>query len=113
MTYDDGIVKIYRLENGAKKGDKPIEKAVYKSSYHFSYEDVGLTRYYSALSAKQQIECVIGIYLDRSILTNDIAVMEDGNQYRIQFVQHPMDEEDEMRYTRLTLERINDRYVIE
>ena len=113
MTYDDGIVEIYRLENGAEKGDKPIEKAVYKSSYHFCYEDVGFTRYYSALSAKQQIECVIGIYLDRSIKTNDIAITEDGVQYRIQFVQHPMDQEDEMRYTRLTLERINDKYDIE
>lgn len=112
MTFDDGIVTIYRLENKAKKGDMPDMKLFYKSSYHFSFEELGLTRYYTALSAKQLIESVIAIYLDRSILTNDIATMEDGTQFKIVMVQHPMDD-DGLRYTRLSLERINDSYDIE
>ena len=38
MTFDDGIIKIYRLVNVSEKGDKPKYKTFYKSSFYFSYE---------------------------------------------------------------------------
>lgn len=109
MTFDDGILKIYKLENTALKGDKPNEKLVYKSSHYFAFEDLGITRYYTALSNNQLIESVVGIHLDRSICVLDIAKMEDGSLFRIVMIQHPTNK-DGIRYTRLSLERLKDEY---
>ena len=55
MTFDDGIIKIYRLVNVSEKGDKPKYKMFYKSSFYFSYETLGLTRYYTALANNEKI----------------------------------------------------------
>lgn len=111
MTFDDGILKIYKIENVSPKGDMPNEKLIYKSSSYFEYDDLGITRYYTALAHNQMIESVVKIQYDRDIKALDIAEMEDGLLYRIVMVQHPYDD-DGLRYTRLSLERINDEYSI-
>ena len=43
------------------------------------------------------------------IRINDYAVLEDGNQYRIDFIQH-MDNEDGLPVTDLTLVRLEENY---
>jgi hypothetical protein len=111
MTFDDGIVKIYRIENASDNGDMPKEEAVYKSSFYFGYDDVGIQRYYSAMANNQLIDSVINIQHDRSIKALDIVQFEDDNFFRIAMVQHPLDD-DGIRYTKLTLERLNDEYNI-
>lgn len=110
MTFDDGILKIYKIEDGSSKGDMPKEELVYKSSSYFEYDDLGITRYYTALANNQMIESVVKIPYDRSIRVLDVVEMEDGLLYRIVMVQHPYD--DGLRYTRISLERINDEYNI-
>ena len=109
MTFDDGIVKIYSVENNASKGNKPSVMTTYKSSFHFGYDDVGIQRYYSAMSNNQLIECVINIDYDRTIKPYDLVVFEDESVFVIDMVQHPTDE-DGLRYTRLSLERAKDEY---
>lgn len=112
MTFDDGIVKIYSVESSSVKGNKPTATATYKSSFHFGFDDVGIQRYYSAMSNNQLIESVINIDLDRSIRPYDIVQFEDGSLYVIDMVQHPLDE-DGLRYTRLSLERAKNEYHFE
>lgn len=113
MTYDDGIVKIYEIQNIASAGDKPREGLVYSKAFYYGYSDLGINRYYTALQAHQQIESVINVQgwerIDPSV---NIAVMEDGSQFRIQMVQ-PMHDDDGLRITRLSLERIRDEYNIQ
>ena len=106
MTFDDGIIKIYRLVNVSEKGDKPKYKMFYKSSFYFSYETLGLTRYYTALANNEKIETVVNIYQDRSIRVNDIARFEDDSEFKIVLAQHFKDS-DGIDCTKLSLERRN------
>lgn len=109
MTFDDGILKIYRLENTAQKGDMPSEQLIYISSHYFGYGQLGIKRYYIALSNKQQIECVVNIHFDNEIKVYDIVEDETNSFFRIAMIQHDFDD-DGLRYTKLSLERLNDDY---
>lgn len=109
MTFDDGIVKIYKLDLISEKGDKPSYGPVYKKSFYFNYETIGLTRYYTALRNNEKIENVIVIYQDRSIKIDDIVEFEDGERFRIVLVQHTVDE-DGINISRLSLERFNNEH---
>ena len=114
MTFDDGIVRIYAITNGAAAGSKPAKVIRYIESYYFGYETLGFQRYYTALEAKQQISAVIDIPGWNPAISSaqNVAIMEDGLQYLIQLTQ-PTKDEDGLRVTRLTLERINQAYAVE
>ena len=58
MTFDDGILTVYGVINAADPGDMPIEKLVEKVRSYYGYDQLGITRYYTALEANQQIEAV-------------------------------------------------------
>lgn len=111
MTFDDGILKIYDIRNISEFGMKPVVGLRYRSSHCFGYETVSITRYYTAMQSNNQISDVVHIWQDREITAKNICVMEDGSQYRCQFVQH-MENEDGLRITKITLERLNEEYVI-
>ena len=112
MTFDDGILKIFSVLNSAKDGDMPKEVLTLKSSYHFHFENLGITRYYTALSHSQQIDVLVSIYQDRSISSLDIIQLEDGLFYKIDMIQHHENDEG-IKITTLTLEHLNDKYQFE
>lgn len=105
MTFDDGTLKIYRMENDAEAGFMPVEKAVLQSEHYFGYDVLGYSRYYTALQAHQNISLVVNIPDWHDITVLDIAEMEDGARYIIRLVQ-PMKDENELNITKLTLERV-------
>lgn len=109
MTFDDGIVEIYKTDNGADPGNMAQEVLTYKASSYFAFSALGLQRIYTALQAKQQIEAVIDLPDWQDIQVHDIAVMENGLQYKIQTVQ-PTYDNDNLKITRLSLERLGDKY---
>ena len=111
MTFDDGILKIYRTVNISEKDNKPVIKPVLKGEHYYGFDSISYTRYYSALQAHQQIDSVVRIWQDKNISTDDICVLEDGEQYRIGFVQHVKDD-DGLYITRLTLSHLNEHYEI-
>lgn len=111
MTFDDGIVKIYSIGNIAANGKEPKEGLVAYESFYFGFDTLGINRYYTALQANQQIESVINIPGWNTLNpAKHIAVMENGDQFRIQMVQTMLDE-DGLRITRLSLERLAKAYV--
>lgn len=112
MTLDDGIIRIYSLVDTAYNGEKPNLQLSDTCTRHcFSYETVGFHRFYTAMEAKQRVDDVVRIYQDRMIRADqNIAELEDGTQFKIILVQHMLDE-DGLRITKLTLERMeNDEY---
>lgn len=110
MTFDDGTVKIYRITDSAAPGKKPKPVLGVYHEHCFGYGTVGVTRYYTALQAKQQIEDTIYIP-DWWMISpeKDIAVMEDGSQFSIRQAQRTTDEED-LQIMLLSLERIGEEY---
>lgn len=111
MTFDDGIVGIYELTNINQNGEMPRKGLLLKDRFFFGYDVLGLNRIYTALQANQQIEAVINIPGWNNTLNagKDIAVMEDGSQFLIQTVQPQLDE-DGLRITKLSLERMTQSY---
>lgn len=113
MTFDDGEIRIYKITNGAASGKKPNPVLSGRPQEHcFSYGELGVTRYYTALKADQIIEDMISIpdwwWFD---VNAHVAVKEDGSQFRIRMAQRTTDEEG-LQITRLTLERIGDEYAV-
>ena len=120
MTFDDGIVGVYELTQTKIPGKMPVDNLSLCERFYFGYENLGITRYYTALQAKQQIESVISIPGWHPIAANrHIAIIADENgeisadavQYRIVMVQ-PTKDEDGLRITRLSLERIGEKYAV-
>lgn len=105
MTFDDGILKIYRTENIAKPGDMPKDELVLKSEHYFGFDVLGYNRYYTALQAHQNISAVVNIPNHHDISSLDVAELEDGTRFYIRLVQ-PMKDENGLNITKLTLERV-------
>lgn len=111
MTFDDGILTIYEVTNTAAPGDKPVEGLLEKSQYYFGYDVLGITRYYEALGANQQISCVVTIPGWNDVKVTDLCKLEDGAQYAIRMVQ-PERDENSLRVMKLSLERIDQSYEV-
>lgn len=110
-TFDDGILTIYSVENIAEPGSMPVTGLVEKAKYYFGYETVGINRFYTALQANRQIESVVHIPGWNDIGATDVCVLENGNQYIMPQIQPTLDD-DNLRITRLSLERVSQEYVI-
>lgn len=110
MTFDDGELKIYKLTNTAAAGDMPVESLTLTGTYYFRHETIGVTRYYQAKQADQQISDVVSIPDWPEIKTTDVCKITGlAGQFRIGFIQQTYDE-DRLKITRLTLERIDQEY---
>jgi len=107
MTFDDGILKIYRTENTAEPGEMPKEGLTLLSEHFFGFDILGYSRYYTALQANQSISAVVNIPEWHDIHVLDIAELEDGRRYRIRLAQ-PMKDENGLNITKLTLERVGE-----
>lgn len=109
MTFDDGILKVCEITNTAENGQKPVYKLAEKARYYFGFDVVGFNRYFTALNAKVQIAHVVNIPGWDYISPLAIIVLEDNTQYRLSQVQ-PMLDDDNLRITKLSLERITENY---
>ena len=111
VTFDDGILSIYYADNVASNGSKPVLKLKLKAKHFFCFDNLGITRYYTALQANQQIEFVVNVPDWIDVLATDICVLENSYQYRIRLIQ-PEKDDNNLRITKLTLERLGENYVI-
>lgn len=109
MTFDDGILTIYTVVNRAALGDKPVYGLIEKMRSYFSYQTLGINRYYTALQADQQISAVVAVPAWDDIRVTDVCELEDGTQYTIMMVQAEKDEMG-LRIMRLSLERVKQNY---
>lgn len=109
MTFDDGILTICETKDVSSPGGMPKIELKRKDQYYFSFDTLGFHRYYTALQANQQIEAVVNVPGWGDIRTLDICIMEDGQQYRIVLAQ-PTTDDQGLKITRLSLERINEEY---
>lgn len=111
MTYDDGIVKFYNLENTAEKGDKPHNQLVFVTAEYFSEKTVGVQRFFTAMANKVRIDKVIDVQKNTGIIPNQIAVDESGNQFEVIMVQLVKDENN-LNQCRISLSRLEENYEI-
>lgn len=106
MRHDDGVLTVYELTNTADNGLMPSFKKDKVAEHFFLYRTVGFNRYFRASGVNMQVDALCRIWEDRSIRGNMICEI-NGEIYRILQVQHLFDENN-MRVTDLSLERISD-----
>ena len=110
MLHDSGILTICSAENAAAKGDMCRERLKKLSRHYYGERTVGYGRQYAAKGVDQQVDLLAEIWEDRSIRIGMVAVADDDEQYRIDFVQHKLDDETGLRVTWLTLRRLEERH---
>lgn len=105
----DRLLTLYTLTNVAEKGLKPSYKLSWLSTEFYGDRVIGYNRQYAALGADQRIDELVRIWRNNQVRANHYAVLEDGLQYRINFVQHLLDD-DGLEVTDLTLVRLEENY---
>ena len=108
QTFNDGVCKIYKVENTALPGDMPKEGLISQNSLRYHERTVGITRKYAALQSNKEVSFVIRCPEVRTVETDYIAVLVDEKQYRISWIQYPEDIDPPVMD--MTLERLSDFY---
>ena len=107
--FNDGLVTVYRVEDQAAPGDKPVEKLVEKVTLRYARRTVGIRRHYAALNAGAKVDLLLRVPFRPDVSAQDVAVPAlDGKQYRITLVQVPEDVTPPVMD--LTLERLERDY---
>ncbi|MVB11177.1 hypothetical protein CAFE_18850 [Caprobacter fermentans] len=108
QTYNDGTLKIYSVGNVSAPGDMPKDGLTLKETLRYHERTVGNQRYYVAMQAGAKVDAVLRCPLRRDVSAQDVAIPNDGKQYRITRVQYPEDAEPPSMD--LTLERVTQNY---
>ena len=88
---NDGIVRICDVVNVAEPGYKPVEKLQPKITLRYENQRVGIQRFYSGMQNQIQVDTVLRVPKALVITTQDVAVTENGAEYRIRQVQDVLD----------------------
>lgn len=91
QSYNDGVVTIYSVTDGAKPGYQPVPTLEEKITLRYAEQRLGIQRYYAALQNQVQVERVIRTARAGDITTQDIAITEDGRKYAVYMVQSVQD----------------------
>lgn len=85
--FNDGLVTVYTVTNDSKPGYKPVEGLSAKISLRYAEQRLGIQRYYSGLQNQIQVERVLRVPRHGDVNSQDVAITEDGRQYRIDLIQ--------------------------
>ena len=91
QSHNDGTVRLYSVGNISTPPLMPKEGLTHKASLRYKERTVGMQRYYTALQANVRVSYVLRCPLRRDISAQDVAIPNDGKQYRIVQVQYPED----------------------
>lgn len=91
QRYNDGIVRIYSVEDTAAPGYAPVETPTHKITLPYEERRLGISRYFYGQQNQLQIDRVLRVQRAGKVNTQDIAVTEDGQQYRVDLVQSVFD----------------------
>ena len=92
QSYNDGIVKIYKVADLALPGEMPIEGLVFKNSLNYHERTVGMGRYYAAMQNNIKVDFVIRCPEVRGLSEKPtdilVAILADGQQYKVIQIQY-------------------------
>ena len=88
QPYTSGLVTIYTVTDSARPGYQPVQTLTQKIQIRYEEQRLGIQRYYEAQQNQIEVERVIRVPRAVSITNQDVAITEDGRQYRIDLVQN-------------------------
>ena len=114
QSYNDGVCKIYKVENTALPGDMPVDGLVLKQTLRYKERTVGLNRFYQAMQNNIKVDFVIRCPEVRGLSEKAtdilVAIPIDGQQYKVMQIQYIEDAEPPTMD--LTLERLGENYAV-
>lgn len=85
---DEGLLTFCALANVANPGFKPVQKLQSVGTAFYGRRAVGVTRLYAAAGANRSIDALVRCYNTPEAPKNaEYAILESGQQYRIDAVQ--------------------------
>lgn len=91
QSHNDGIVRVYSVENVSAPPLMPKDGLVLKETLRYKERTVGLTRTQIAMQDGATVEYVLRCPLRRSVSAQDVAIPNDGKQYRVRRITYPED----------------------
>lgn len=111
MLLDSGTLTICKIGYADDSGKTPKGKLFPLREHYYGERTVGYGRQYAAKGANEQVDMLVRIWQDRGARIGMYAVLENGEQYRIDNVQQLKDD-DGLAVTDLTMRRLDDLYDI-
>lgn len=87
QSFNDGIVRIFSVSDGAAPGWQPKPVAELKLTLRYQERALGIQRYYAGMQNQIELRRVIRVPRTGSVSSQDLAVTEDDQQYRVDLVQ--------------------------
>lgn len=112
QTFNDGVLSVYEVGNIAEPGNMPKDGLKRKFDRKIPYEErtVGITRFNLNKQNSNIIEQLLRIPRMNGISRNDVVILIDGEQYKIEQIQYINDVEP--KCLDLSLERISVMYEV-
>lgn len=86
-SYNDGIVNIYTVQDGAAPGYRPMPVLVLVKRMRYQERYLGINRLYSGRQNQVDIQRIVRVQKVPGVSNQNVAITEDGQQYRIDSVQ--------------------------
>lgn len=87
QPFNSGVVSIYRVTDEGEPGYAPVPRLELRVRLHYEERKLGLIRFYSAKQDQVKVEKVLRVPRRPEISPQDVAVTQDGKQYRIELIQ--------------------------
>lgn len=110
MILDNGILFVCDLMNTAENGRMPVDKLVKRRKHWYQERTVGLNRQYLARGVNERVDLYVYIHEDRKVRAGQFAVIGNGDQFRINSVHHVIEENTNLRYTTMEMQRLDNNY---
>ena len=88
---NSGVVYIYSVEDSAQPGYQPKPALKLKLTLRYEEQRLGINRLYLSRQNQAEIEKVIRVPRQDSISNQDVAILESGSQYSIDYTQTVQD----------------------
>ncbi len=110
QSFNDGVVRLYEVGNIGPRGGMRVEGLKIKATLRYKERTVGLNRFLANKQNNVNIQYLLRCPRLRNISTQDIAIPNDGKQFRITQIQYP--EETNPPVMDITLEEVVSVYAI-
>lgn len=110
MILDSGTLLVCTLTNDAANGYMPVERLEPIAKHWFQERTIGLNRQYLAKGVNERVDLYVYIHDDRRVRAGMYAVLGNGEQFRINSVTHVIEENTNLQYTTMEMQRLDENY---
>lgn len=87
QSFNDGIIGVYSVQDGAAPGYRPVPVLVLVKRMRYQERYLGINRLYSGRQNQVDIQRIVRVQKVPGVSNQNVAITEDGQQYRIDSVQ--------------------------